>query len=271
MAHDFDPGPVGDPFASLVRNYPGSDVYPPNSFRVEWGPIFHRGRLDGSARLLILGQDPAESESVVRRILVGEAGHRTQGLMAKLGFVRSYLMINTFLYSVYGQSGGTTHENDPAIVGYRNQWLDAIFAGNQIEAVVALGGLAADAWQAWQQTPTGKKHSPPFQHVTHPTAPESAAGGDKKKIPPLIKAMLANWNQALEQLHPQISNPDTPGPLVPYGSKFKPDERIEIPEFDVPAGLPDWMRSPNDWADRVGRTGAAKRRNITITIPSGVV
>ncbi|MGZ4186933.1 MAG: uracil-DNA glycosylase [Solirubrobacteraceae bacterium] len=271
MAHDFDPGPVGEPFASLVQNYPGSDVYPADSFRVEWGPIFHRGRLDGSARLLVIGQDPAESESVVRRILVGEAGHRTQGLMAKLGFDRSYLMINTFLYSVYGQTGGSTHENDPGIIGYRNQWLDAIFAANQIEAVVGLGQLASDAWQTWKQTPSGQKHSPPFQHVTHPTQPESASGGNATKLKQLIKAMLANWNQALAQLHPQISNPDTPGPLVPYGASFKSGERVEIPEFDVPAGLPEWMRSPVDWADRVGRSAAAKRRNITVTVPTGVV
>jgi uracil-DNA glycosylase len=271
MAHDFDPGAAGEPFASLVQNYPGADVYPPNSFRVEWGPIFHRGRLDGSARLLVIGQDPAESEAVVRRILVGEAGHRTQGLIAKLGFDHSYLMINTFLYSVYGQTGGSAHENDPGIVGYRNQWLDAIFAANQIEAVVALGQLASDAWQTWSQTANGQKHSPPFAHVTHPTQPESASGGNSAKLRQLIKAMLANWNQALEQLHPQINNPDTPGPLVPYGSGFKQGERIEIPEFDVPAGIPEWMRSPNNWADRVGKSAAAKRRNITITVPSGVV
>jgi hypothetical protein len=270
MAHVFDPGPVDEPFASLVQNYPGSDVYPTSAFRVEWGPLFHRGRLDGSARLLVIGQDPAESEAVVRRILVGEAGHRTQGLMAKLGFDRSYLMINTFLYSMFGKTGAT-HASDAGIVGYRNQWLDAIFGANEIEAVVALGQLASDAWETWSQTTNGKKHSPPFEHVTHPTQPESAAGGDKTKIPPLIKAMLANWNQALEQLHPQISNPDTPGPLVPYGTTFKSGERIEIPEFDVPAGLPEWMRSPTDWADRVGSSAAAKRRNITITVPSGVV
>jgi hypothetical protein len=206
----------------------------------------------------------------VRRILVGEAGHRTQGLMAKLGFDRSYLMINTFLYSVFGKSGGTTHAHDPAIIAYRNRWLDAIFAANQIEAVVALGQLAADAWQTWRQTTTGKNHSPPFAHVTHPTQPESGAGGDPTKLRQLIKAMLANWNEALAQLHPQIRNPDTPGELVPYGSNFKAGERVEIPEFDVPAGLPEWMRSPVDWADRVGRSAAAKRRNITITVPSGV-
>jgi hypothetical protein len=271
MTHDFDPGPVGEPFASLAREYPGADVYPPAAFRVEWGPIFHRGRLDGSARLLVIGQDPAQSESVVRRILVGEAGHRTQGLMAKLGFDHSYLLINTFLYSVYGQSGGTQHKDDEGIVAYRHRWFDGAFQANDIEAVLALGQLADDAWQKWAQTPNGHAHSPAYQHVTHPTQPESSSGGDPAKLQQAIAAMLANWNAALGQLHPHISHPDHPAPLVPYGSTFGPGDRIEIPEFDVPAGVPEWMRSPHAWASRDGATAAAKRRNITITIPSGVV
>src|SRR5206468_6713018 len=104
--------------------------------------IFHRGRLDGTARLLVIGQDPAQSETIVRRILVGEAGHRTQGLMAKLGITRSYLLINTLLYSVYGQQGGEQNITDENIVGYRHRWLDAVFLANQIEAVIALGHLA---------------------------------------------------------------------------------------------------------------------------------
>jgi uracil-DNA glycosylase len=271
MPHDFDPGPVEEPFASLVRDYPGAEVYPAQAFRVEWGPIFHRGRLDGSAHLLVIGQDPAQSETVVRRILVGEAGHRTQGLLAKLGFDRSYLLVNTFLYSVYGQSGGNQHKNDQPIIDYRDRWLDAIFQTNQIEAVPALGQLADDAWHKWRQTPNGQAHAPAYQHVTHPTQPESSSGGDATKLKQAIKAMLANWNQALTQLHPHITHADHPGPLVPYGDSFKPDERIEIPEYDVPAGIPEWMRSPHQWADRVGNTAAAKRRNITITIPAGVV
>ena len=85
MSHPFDPGYVEEPFRTLVRDYPGADVYPPDQFRVEWGPIFHRGRLDGSARVLVIGQDPAQHETIVRRILVGEAGRRLQGLLAKLG------------------------------------------------------------------------------------------------------------------------------------------------------------------------------------------
>ncbi|MBV9605526.1 MAG: hypothetical protein JO027_10480 [Solirubrobacterales bacterium] len=271
MSHVFDPGPVGEPYASLIAAYPGTDVYPADSFRVEWGPIFHRGRLDGTARLLVIGQDPAQSEAVVRRILVGEAGHRTQGLMGKLGFDRSYVLINTFLYSVYGQTGGDQHKDDPGIVAYRNQWLDAVFGANQIEAVLALGSLADDAWQKWKQTPVGQGYSPGYQHVTHPTEPESSSAGDPAKLAAAITAMLQNWNQALEALHPLITQPDTPGPLVPYGDAFAPDELIEIPEFDVPAGLPEWMRSPAAWAQRVGSTAAAKRADITITVPAGVI
>jgi hypothetical protein len=75
------------------------DVYPAARFRIERGPIFHRGRLDGSARVLVVGQDPVQHETVVRRILVGEAGRRQQGFLAKLGIIRSYVLINTFLYS----------------------------------------------------------------------------------------------------------------------------------------------------------------------------
>ena len=112
MAHDFDPGYGAEPFRSLCGNCPDTTTYPAKDFRVEWGPIFHRGRLDGSARVLVLGQDPAAHEAICRRILVGVAGHRTQGFLAKLGIDTSYVMINTFLYSVYGQQGGEAHNND---------------------------------------------------------------------------------------------------------------------------------------------------------------
>ena len=79
------------------------------------GPVFHRGRLDGTARVLVLGQDPATHETITRRILVGEAGQRVQGLLARVGITTSYVMVNTFLYSVYGQGGGTRHATDPHI------------------------------------------------------------------------------------------------------------------------------------------------------------
>src|SRR5437016_6156336 len=83
MEHPFDPGYFEEPFRTLVRGYPEADVYPSNQFRVEWGPIFHRGRLDGSARVLIIGQDPAQHETIVRRCLVGEAGRRVLPKMTR--------------------------------------------------------------------------------------------------------------------------------------------------------------------------------------------
>src|ERR687889_1757315 len=96
---EFDPGYGAEPFRTLVESAPGAEAYPPDAFRLEWGPIFHRGRLDGSARVLVIGQDPAAHEAIARRILVGEAGQRAQGLLARLGIDRSYVFVNTFLYS----------------------------------------------------------------------------------------------------------------------------------------------------------------------------
>ncbi len=59
MAHAFCPGYSNEPFATLVPEYPAEDVFPPRDFRSQWGPLARRGRLDGSARVLVIGQDPA--------------------------------------------------------------------------------------------------------------------------------------------------------------------------------------------------------------------
>ena len=76
---------------------------------------------------------------------------------------------------------------------------------------------------------------------------------------------------AAQRGSPLLVHPDIAGPLVPYGDALAPNDRVEIPEFDVPAGIPDWMRSPVAWAQRQGKTAADKRRDITITIPDGVI
>jgi uracil-DNA glycosylase len=265
---DFDPGYGGAPFEALVRECPDQSVYPSAAFRTEWGPVFHRGRLDGSARVLVIGQDPAQHEEVARRILIGEAGHRTQGLLAKLGINRSYAMVNTFLYSVYGQGGGNQHKDDAGIVAYRNRWLDALLVGSKVEAVIALGGLADDAWQKWKATPSGQGVAVAYAHVTHPTQPESSSGGDATKLKAAITAMLQNWNTALQALHPKVQHPDAPAPLVPYGAAFAAGEKPPIPAGDLPAGSPPWMLDQDGWAKRVGATPQQKRYSITVTVPT---
>jgi uracil-DNA glycosylase len=268
VAHAFDPGYVDEPFRTLCADYPGEEVYPSTDFRTEWGPIFHRGRLDGSARVLILGQDPAQHETIPRRILVGEAGQRIQGFLAKLGIDRSYVMINTYLYSVYGQSGGNRHKDDPQIAAYRNRWIDAILTKSNIEAVVAMGTLADNAWQIWKKTPKGQTTNLTYVHITHPTQPESSSGGDKVKHAAAIKAMLANWNAALTSLKPSVIHPDRAVAFQPYGTEFKAGDVVEIPEIDMPAGTPPWMRGLRSWAKRTGSTAALKRATITVTVPT---
>jgi len=268
LAHGFDPGYGSEPFRTLCGDYPDIALYPTADFRTEWGPVFHRGRLDGSARILVIGQDPAQHETIARRILVGEAGQRIQGFLAKLGITRSYLMINTFLYSVFGQGGGNRHKDDEGIIAYRNRWIEAALTTNDIEAVVALGTLAGHAWQVWKASPAGAQSDITFAQITHPTQPESSSGGDPAKHAAAILAMLQNWNAGLQVLQPALKHPDLHVDLTPYGTEFAADEIIEIPEADLPPGTPPWMRGVKNWAARTGKTPALKRVTITITIPT---
>lgn len=271
MSHDYDPGYANEPFKTLCRDHPDETVYPQADFRIEWGPIFHRGRLDGSARVLIIGQDPAAHETIIRRILVGVAGQRVQGFLAKLGVRRSYVMVNAFLYSVFGQQGGEKHKNDSGIINYRNRWLDALLIGQQIEAVVAFGELAGGAWTKWKATPTGKGFAVASAKIPHPTFPESASNNNEEKRKALTKALLVKWNAALNTLRTAISHPDEPTSLVPYGDDFKPGDLQDIPEFDVPPGVPLWMRGQENWASRTGSNAKQKRATITVTVPANFV
>jgi uracil-DNA glycosylase len=270
VPHPFDPGYVVEPFLTLCTEYPEAEIYPPGQFRIEWGPIFHRGRLDGSARVLVIGQDPAQHETIVRRTLVGEAGRRVQGLLAKLGITRSYVFINTYLYSVYGSVKANTRK-DPRLIAYRNRWLDALILGQQVEGVIALGQAADEAWQFWKATPTAQSVSVAYAAVTHPTQPESSSKGDKTKLAAATKKLLQNWNTGLQTLSPAIQHPDAATPLVLYGETWVDGDRVAIPEFDFPAGLPAWMHEQDGWARRAGTDDLAKRRNITITVPKQVI
>jgi uracil-DNA glycosylase len=224
MSDSFDPGYFAEPFRTLCMNYPESDVYVADQFRVEWGPIFHRGRLDGSARVLVIGQDPAQHETIVRRVLVGEAGRRLQGLLAKLGITESYVIINTFLYSVYGSVKAAT-ERDPKLIAYRNSWLDALLIGQKVEAVIALGMAADAAWQAWKQTSNGKTFNVAYAPVTHPTQPESSSKNDKKKLAAATKKLLEDWNSGLQAISPSVKHPDVATALVPYGDTWGANDR----------------------------------------------
>jgi hypothetical protein len=268
VEHPFDPGPAGEPFATLAGDYPGADAYPPETFRVEWGPIFHRGRLDASAKVLVIGQDPGQHESVARRCMVGEAGQRAQGFLAKLGITESYVIINAYLYSVYGQpSHAEVTRVEPAIAPYRERWLDALLLHTPVQAVIAFGDLAGRAFSAWQGKPAAKRPDLIVKKLFHPTYPEGSTRQHPEKTPEATKKMLVQWNKALTELHDVLTDPDVDVTLTPYGERFEDAEMVAIPEVDMPAGTPPWMRSLETWAIRAGADAEERRATVEVKIP----
>jgi hypothetical protein len=147
-----------------------------------------------------------------------------------------------------------------------------------VDAIVAFGGLAEAAYQQWKATPTGQASTAAFAHLTHPTFPESASAAGQKTKTEAQKEMLENWNAKLAPLIGAVT-PDTPRPFVPYGTTFAPGDLVEIPERDLPPGIPPWMRSLDAWASRRAINEAeepaataeakrdAKRAGIGIKVP----
>jgi uracil-DNA glycosylase len=271
VTHRSCPGYVGEPFASLVAEYPGAEVYPAADFRVEWGPVFHRGRLDGTARVVVIGQDPATHEAIARRILVGEAGQRVQGLLGKLGITTRYVMVNTYLYSVYGQSAGYRHVKDGAIAEYRNRWFDAVLLGGDVRAVIALGTLAQRAFGQWSRSAPERDARAATLHLAsmrHPTYAEGSAQATGRPVAETTVDQLNDWNAHLPALAAAVAPEVTPN-LKPYGSAWGPNDLAAIPEGDLPPGSPDWWRAVDAWSVRDGVDAQEKRATIRVTVPKG--
>ncbi len=104
---EFDPGPP-DSLAAHFARVPSPSH--PQDFWFDWGPIFYRGRLDGSARVLCVGSDPGPTERIPGRCLVGNAGQRVQGFLTKLGLTRSYVCVNAWTYAVHPSQAQTEQQ-----------------------------------------------------------------------------------------------------------------------------------------------------------------
>ena len=80
---EFDPGPN----KTLARHLAAMPSYSEQRelFWYDWGPIFYRGRLNGSAKLLAIASDPGPTERIAGRTLVGDAGPTRAGLLVQAG------------------------------------------------------------------------------------------------------------------------------------------------------------------------------------------
>lgn len=218
----YDPGP-NSAWRTLFEAAPLSHyaTYPLKPFHTRFGPVFYRGRLDGSARVLVIGQDPSTDEVLAQRILVGQAGQIAQNFLSRLGLTRSYLMFNTFLFG--GQSGKLkpAMATDATIMAYRNSLFDKAKATNALEAVIAFGAHAQASAASWPGI--GGLTVIPLKHPT-------AQGG----------GVAADWNSHFAAAHAAIApDPDGHVDATSY-DETAAMPTTDIPRGDLPFGLPAW-------------------------------
>src|SRR3954464_232525 len=117
----FDQGPP----ASFVQHFASLPDHQPfkENFWFDWGPVFYRGRLDGTAKIICVASDPGPSERIACRTLVGNAGQRVQGFLNKIGISKSYVCINGFAYALFpGKlSQGIKALSRPELLEWRNK------------------------------------------------------------------------------------------------------------------------------------------------------
>lgn len=238
---EFDPGPP----ATLADHFAAVPGYPPEQqalFWYAWGPIFYRGRLDRTARLVGIASDPGPTERIAGRTLVGDAGQRVQGFLSKLGLTRSYVLVNAFAYAVHPSASSKARKllADPEQLGWRNALYDAI-VGPDLQAVVAFGGNAQAALALWENKPD----LPTFE-IPHPSDHNTAD-------------LLAKWAAAIPQLRDAVDpDPDGDATGANYGASFTEADYAPIPHRDLPFGLPAWV-GDDSW----GRS-ASPRHNDSV-------
>jgi len=223
MAFDpqHDPGP-SQLWEQLFQSAPIEHYanFPQHPFHTRFGPVFYRGRLDGTARVLIVGQDPATDEILGHRALVGQAGQLAQNFLTKLGLTRSYIIFNTFLYGIQSASLSPAIATDATIMAYRNKLLDHAMATNHLTAILAFGQYGQISVANWPGAGTL-----PVIKLSHPTA---------------LSGVAASWNSNFAAAHTAIQ-PDSDGHVD--ATAYNPSGPLpstDIPRWDLPFGVPAW-------------------------------
>lgn len=236
--HEFDKGPL-KPIQRLFSVVPDYSIHK-ESFWYDWGPVFYRGRLNKSAKVLCVASDPGQTERIGGRTLIGDAGQRVQGFLAKLGITRSYVCLNALVYALHPGRLGDAKKIIP--LPDQTRWRNKLFnkvTGSNLEAIIAFGINAQLAVSLWN----GKGNVPVFE-TYHPSYHDPVK---------LIDA----WRDLISRLR-DIVTPDGDGILnLPnYGTKFTENDYAPIPRRDLPFGFPDWFGD-----DKWGRTGRPRHNN----------
>jgi uracil-DNA glycosylase len=185
---EYDPGPPRN------RSWPRLFAETPNyrgiseamaardKYRWHHGPMFYRGRLgDDQVRVLIVGQEGAQDESLSHRSFTGGTGGRMQFFLNHLGITESYLFLNTFVYPIFGQYNGLlpdlAQNPDSPIAQHRADVFEYVLARNDVSLVVAVGRAAKESISTWIRS-----------HGGH-AAPESLHEADAHVLGPNVRTL----------------------------------------------------------------------------------
>lgn len=220
----FDPGPpanIAQHFANLPSYAAHRDL-----FWYDWGPVFYRGRLDGSVKLLGIASDPGPTEQIACRTLVGDAGQRVQGFLSKLGLTTSYVLVNAHPVALHPgkSSAGMALLDDEPFKTWRNDLFDLI-TGLNLQVIVAFGRQAQRALDLWANRPAGIA----VQKVPHPSSDN-------------VAAMVTAYATAITALRTVVT-PDAGGNNTGpnYGAKFTEADYSRIPRADLGFGVPPFL------------------------------
>lgn len=241
MAIEFDKGPSSS-LAALFSQHPD---YTPvkNFFWFNWGPVYYRGRLDKSAKVLCVASDPGPTERIPGRALIGNAGQRLQGFLAKIGITKSYVCLNGFIYSLHPShlSDGINLLTDTAHTKWRNKVFDKV-TGTKLQAIVAFGDVAKKTVALW----SGKGSVPVFE-TYHP----SYRGQES--------VLTADWNRVVTALRGIVTkDPDGNVALPLYAAAFKESDYSPIPRRDLPFGTAEFL-GDDQWLRATGGDNSVSR------------
>lgn len=267
---EFDPGPPKNRrWARLFATTPnyralGVAMSGEEEFRWHFGPMFYRGRLqDNAVRVLVIGQEGAQDESLSHRSFTGGTGGRMQFVLNHLGVTHSYLFLNTFVYPIFSQYNGLLPKlaQDPRspIARHRGELLDYVLDRNDVRLVIAVGDAAKESVATWIQKHGGsadpdKLHESDSHRlgaqvkalgVLHPGG--ASKGG-------AVAGIIADFKRAIRQVEQWET--DAPGWLpVDSGATRKPASSYTYSSAPIP--FRDFAYGTN-W--RLGRGSTSSNR-----------
>lgn len=129
--YDYDAGPSQDAeLTKLFAETPNFRAYGQEviggkgeKFRWKFGPMWYRGRLgQDQVKVFIIGQEGAQDENVSNRSFTGSTGTKMQKFLNHIGINKSYLFMNTFVYTITGQYSlfGEDRKNEAKLKAQKN-------------------------------------------------------------------------------------------------------------------------------------------------------